>query len=223
MKTRIIHTKFWQDEYIGYLSPTDKLLFVYLLLNPHVGLCETYELPDRVVTFETGLTKEQLEKAKEKFSKDGKFAFYKGWIKILNYDRYNQYLGEKNLTAREKECSLIPKEVLEGFNGVSKEYRYPIDTTSNHKSEISNHKELGVVKREEITEEIIKEVAEKYQVPESFVAVCREEMENWLKAKGKIYKDKKAGLLNWVLRAKKDLLLKQKGGKTDRYGYTKVS
>lgn len=49
----------------------------------------------------------------------------------------------------------------------------------------------------------LQEIANKYQVPLGFVKSKLDDMDNWLKAKGKRYKDYKSALSNWV---KKDAL-----------------
>lgn len=49
----------------------------------------------------------------------------------------------------------------------------------------------------------LQEIADKYEVPFAFVKSKLDDMENWLKAKGKRYKDYKSALSNWV---KKDAL-----------------
>ncbi len=142
MKTRIIHTKiYFEDDWFYNLSVIQKFLFIYLITNSHIGLTGIYELPDRVILSETRLELEDLIEGKKIFEENKKILFYKGWIKIVNAEKYAQYLGEKNETARNKELNDIPLEVKDLFS------RYPIytvsgtpDTTINHKSETINQK-----------------------------------------------------------------------------------
>jgi division protein CdvB (Snf7/Vps24/ESCRT-III family) len=49
-----------------------------------------------------------------------------------------------------------------------------------------------------LTEEILQEIADKYKVNLAFVKSKLDDMDNWRKAKGKVYKDYKAALSNWV-------------------------
>ena len=56
----------------------------------------------------------------------------------------------------------------------------------------------------------LQEIADKYKVPYSLVKLSKEEMDNWLAAKGKKYKDYRAGLRNWVLRGAKRMVEKPK-------------
>jgi len=91
MKTRIIHTRFWQDSYVVELSHKEKLVFLYLLTNDRVSLTGMYELPDRYIQADLDLTSEELVIIKDKLQKDGKIFFFKGWVKLLNHDKYNSF------------------------------------------------------------------------------------------------------------------------------------
>jgi len=141
MKTRVIHTKIWKDDFIGEINAVEKLVFIYLLTNPQINICGTYELSDREIAFDLGISREELGKAKETLQMAGKFAFTDSWIRVLNIDKYQNYSGEKNDSAKDKELALIPYDVNKIL------YRYPIDgvsalvdSPSNKKSEIRNQK-----------------------------------------------------------------------------------
>jgi hypothetical protein len=58
----------------------------------------------------------------------------------------------------------------------------------------------------QITEQDLQDISSKYKIPLNIVELAKEEMFNWLSAKGKTYKDYKAGLRNWVLRDAKKLM-----------------
>lgn len=45
---------------------------------------------------------------------------------------------------------------------------------------------------------VMNEIAKKYQVPLHFVESKFDDMQNWMAAKGKVYKNYKAALMNWV-------------------------
>jgi len=147
MKTRIVYTKFWHDDYILNLNLSEKMLFIYLLTNSSVGLSDIYELSDKIISFETGISNSNLKDIKEKFQKDGKFIFYRGHIKILNCEKYNTFSGEKNEKAKEREISLLNQDILNEIDTLSIPYIYPIhgeetiaDSPNNHKSETINKK-----------------------------------------------------------------------------------
>lgn len=212
MKTRIIYTKFWKDEYIGGLNLSEKVLFLYLLTNEHVGLSDIYELSDRIILFDTGLNKEQLENAKQKFEKDGKFRFVKGYIRICNGERYNRYLGDRNAVAMEKERNLIPKGILDTL---SIPYQYPTDSLitiiNNHNNNHNPNKKQEIRNREYIVknrEDLIKELKVKYADKDVEKAI-----DNFIGrtgAKDYKYKDYYLALCNWIREDKfKEFTLKE--------------
>lgn len=200
MKTRIIQTKIWKDNYYGELNRVEKLLFIYLLTNEKVNLCGMYELSDREIKFDLDLNEAELQEAKAHLQQDGKFIFLNGWVRIINYDKYNSYTGDKNETAKEKELKLIPIELKE----------YPIDSVStildslnnhkseiiNKKSEIINHKSRGYLKSEEVKKDLC---AKFPRIDDRAIAKEIEKMENWLDANGKTKKDYRAFSRNWIM------------------------
>jgi len=120
MKTRIVHTKIWKDDFITKLDLVSKLIFIYLLTNESVNITGIYEIPDRFIIFDLGITKKQLEKAKELLKE--KIIFKNGWVRILNIDKYNVYSGPKNEIARNRELEQAPLLLKEN-------YTYPSDTS----------------------------------------------------------------------------------------------
>ncbi len=159
MKTRMIYTRFWHDNYISKLNPKEKLLFIYLITNEKVNICGIYELPDKYIKFDLGLRQIELDKIKQKFMENGKFLFIDGWVKILNYERYNRFLGEKNEKAKENELALIPVKI--------REFIYPIDgvstngDTPSNQLVINNHNKLVINKTPSLIKEIITYLNEK--------------------------------------------------------------
>lgn len=165
MKTRIIYTKFWNDTYVSNLKVDEKLMFAYLMTNEFVGLLSVYELQDRRITFDLGITQERLEEIKNKFEEDKKFYFKGGWIGVVNGEKYNQYKGEKNENAKKKEYELINKDIVSHFqNRVSIGYLVPPDTTINHKSEIINKKSKTKNHKSEIGNKKYNDVRKKFNL-----------------------------------------------------------
>jgi hypothetical protein len=64
---------------------------------------------------------------------------------------------------------------------------------------IYNNKNNSYSSIENITEEDITEISERYSVSIGFVKLQLEKLHNWCEAKGKSYKDYKKALMNWVL------------------------
>lgn len=178
MKSRIIFTKFWEDNYITTLSHIEKLAFIYFLTNSKANLLGIYELPDKYIMLDLDITKEELEALKTKFTHDKKFFFCEGYIKIVNWEKYDNYTGSKNENAKKREQDLISDSVLKYFDTLSIEYPYPIsgkpvensekqestnetdtlsiphpypsDSLRNHKSEIINKKSKIINQKSEV-------------------------------------------------------------------------
>lgn len=114
MESRTVYTKVWRDEWFGNLSRASKLVFLYCITNGSNNQIGIYDLADRVITFETGLTQSELEQCKIELSP--KIIFYEGWIKILNASRYSNFNGASNEKAQEKEYSRLPERIAHYFN-----------------------------------------------------------------------------------------------------------
>lgn len=149
MKTRIIHTKFWQDSFVCELDIKTKLTFLYLLTNAQIGLTGIYELPDRFILFDVGITNEELEEIKKTLAKGDKIYFIDGYIAIKNTTKYNDYSkgNENQVKAFNRELNLLPERVKKylverGFDVLTKDIptSSPTSYTTIHKSEIINKK-----------------------------------------------------------------------------------
>lgn len=125
-KNTFFHTRFWQDTYISDLDPIEKLLFAYALTSPYLGLTGIYETPIKHIAFETGLDKDMVIKIFDRFSKEKKIIYHKGWLCVVKYPKYQSFKGEKLIIAVEKEISRVPNDILNFFI----DYGYPIDTLS---------------------------------------------------------------------------------------------
>ena len=139
----MIYTKFWYDNYVSSLNAKEKLLFIYLISNEKVTICGIYEMPDKYILLDTGIRLKELNTIKQKFMDDGKFAFIDGWIKIMNFDSYNSFSGEKNDTAKEKELALIPDEILNFKYSIDRDIdrvSSKTDTLNNHNQYINHNK-----------------------------------------------------------------------------------
>lgn len=137
MDTHIFYSKFWSDPYIIGCTQKEKIYFAYLFTNEYVNILGIYELPRVVVKAVLGFGDSELDKMNEKFQADGKFVFYRDWVAVLNFDKYQKYRGTKNEIAKEKIKEGLPKPLLDTL---SKGYVYPSDSTRNKRSEIRNKK-----------------------------------------------------------------------------------
>jgi hypothetical protein len=141
MKTRIIHTKFWKDDFVSSLTPEEKLIFNFYITNEGVNILHLYELPDREIIFYTGVSEATLKTAKEKLQKAGKLFFNDNFVFLKNADRYENFSGEKNDKAKVVILKEVPIKIKDWYNKIK---NTPIDTppigSINQKSEIITHK-----------------------------------------------------------------------------------
>jgi hypothetical protein len=92
-KLRSVNTRFWEDPFIESLSPTEKLLFIYLLTNPLTNLIGIYEITIKRISYDTGITKENVEKGLKGFERVRKAFFIENFIVLPNFLK-NQSLNE---------------------------------------------------------------------------------------------------------------------------------
>jgi len=88
---RQLHCKMWSsDNWFINLNPEMKLLFIYLFSNERASMTGLYEIPVRIVSFETGLTRDCVQDAIEVFTKADKveYDFESGVIWIKNMAKY---------------------------------------------------------------------------------------------------------------------------------------
>lgn len=146
MKTRIIQTRFWEDSFIYTISPTSKLLFLYLLTNKRIELTGSYELPIPIISIETGLTKDEILASLNEIS--SKIAYIDNYVVIKNASKYQNYENSKSLPQRnayKKELGKLPQTVKDyidkGFlstGGTSPQLVTQLDIKQNTKSKIQN-------------------------------------------------------------------------------------
>lgn len=143
MKSRILYTKIWKDEFVSGLTPSDKLLFVYFITNERVNLIHCYEITEREISFDTGIDRDKIALFKEKLQTANKMHFYQNYVFLRNASKYETYSGIKNEKAIGQLLKIMPSDVLAWYNNIK---NTPIDTpmhtpsigTINHKSEIIN-------------------------------------------------------------------------------------
>lgn len=157
-----------------------------------------FELTDRQIIFDTGLSRDELEQAKKDLV--GRVLFLLGWVKLLHSDKYNNYVTNPKMeVALSKEIALVPDEILKGMNGYDTSMDTSIYTPNNHKSEIINKKSYSDI--DSLNQELCTEVATEYSVGVKAVTGLAEDLRLYCKSKGKKYSNYKAALQSWVRRA----------------------
>ncbi len=88
MTMRSVDTRFWEDGWIRKLNALDRYMFLYFLTNTHTNWCGVYELDIAMMAFESGIDKEDLERAI--FPRlVPKVIYVDGWVYIPNFGKYH--------------------------------------------------------------------------------------------------------------------------------------
>jgi hypothetical protein len=111
-KYRQVHTHIWKDGWFLDLEPAHKLFFIYLFSNERASISGLYELPRRVMSFESGLTLTEIQDAFDAFAEAGKALYQDGVVWVVNLRKYHETASPKvqkcilDDVSRIKDCEL---------------------------------------------------------------------------------------------------------------------
>ena len=213
---RSVQMNFWTDTKIADTFSTDeKLLYLYLLTNPHTNLCGCYEISISQMSAEIGFKRETIIKLLKRLQDVHQSVIYSEDTKevlLLNWHKYNWTSSEKFKKPLMKEISMIKdtsfrtylENISKGEDTVSIPYRYGIDTTvtvsvtDTVSESINNNKPVkhkhGEYKNVMLTD------AELAKLKEEFPADWEKRIEDlsfYIKSTGKKYSDHLATIRNW--------------------------
>ena len=108
---RNVRISFWTDPKVtDDFTPEDKYFYLYLMTNPKTNLCGCYEISTRQIAYDTGYSKETVERLLQRFEEYHeviKYAKSTKEIFILNWHKYNWTNSEKFKKALEAEIKNI--------------------------------------------------------------------------------------------------------------------
>lgn len=155
MKTRILHTKFYQDSYILTLLAKERFLFLYLITNERVEKTGAYEVPLLIIQLETGLTENEILKGIEKFQSSDKIYYVDNYIVIKNILKYQNYSkgSAKQIESFNKEYESLPNSVKAIIDNDTELVNNQLPTSYklviNNKEEIINNK-TRIIKKKKV-------------------------------------------------------------------------
>jgi len=142
-----IDEAFWRDDKIPSLTDDAKLLFLYMLTNPHRNLLGLYLLPVPYGSYDLGWTEKRVESGMLELGKMEIVMRDKKWsiIYVPNYLKYNPLENRNQCIAGVRALNVIPrtsmdKLLLERLESMEKPYM--VDLISELQSRI--HKTSGV-------------------------------------------------------------------------------
>ena len=195
----------WQDEWFSSLSRAGKLVFIYLVTNRNIGMSGIYELPDRVICFDTGINQSEIDSVKKELS--GKVSFFKDWIFVVNSTRYNTFKGEKLEVAKGNEVSQVPSDVKKMLvkgkdDRVSIPHRYPSDTSisSPININISKGSNKDYMESTSLTDSLVSQISKQKNISVTDGKKIRDRLLLYCESSGKTYKNYKATLEMWIMR-----------------------
>lgn len=109
---RYVNTDFWSDAYVvDHLNPLDRYLFIYLFTNPHTNVAGVYELSTRIMSFETGIEREELLRMLKRL--EPKVKYVGGWVILQNGIRHQNYHSPKMKISINRWLNNCPPELIE--------------------------------------------------------------------------------------------------------------
>jgi hypothetical protein len=201
---RSVNTRIWADEWFEGLTRDEKLLWLYLLTNQYTNMLGIYEVSMSRISFETGITRETLSKAFERFQREGKafyicnrFVFLVNWLKNQSMNtnmEKNARTSLKNLP--DDVLSALSTMHMESFESLSKGLLMLPEIESE--SEIEN--EIEKPQRKRFTPPTLDEVREIMKDElESQKFIAYYETVDWTVGK-KQMKNWKSAIAGWKLR-----------------------
>lgn len=148
-KLRSLSTSFWSDPFIEDLTPNQKLLFIYLVTNEKTNMLGIYESSIKKMSFETGISTEEISKGLKEFERVEKVKYENNYIILVNYMKHQNYNPNMKKSAIDVYNSL-PKELKDSDLNISK------DNPLKGFESLLNH--YGMVRKVEDEVEVKKEV-----------------------------------------------------------------
>ena len=207
MKTRIIQTRFWDDEFISDCSLYTQHLYIYLLTSQYINICGIFQLPVKKILYETKLTEKQFEIAEQELSQADKVYFFKGWVFVKNAMKNNNYIkSSSNQKAYEKELDRVSDDVRSFFDSTVGSTVHSTSTvTINNKQEIRERDstvgstvKISQRKALPLTDSEIQELATSLNKTPAKIKTLYEKILDYELSTGKSYKDYKATIRNWL-------------------------
>jgi len=147
-KLRSVNTRFWEDPFIEDLSPSEKLLFLYLLTNPLANLLGIYEITVKRIAYDTGLSRETVQNGLKRFEMARKAFYCDNFIILPNWLK-NQNLNKNMKIAVSREFNNLPNDLKnsiignhsEGLPNGSEGFRMIMERLGKYEIEIESKKE----------------------------------------------------------------------------------
>lgn len=154
-KLRSVSTAFWSDPFIEDLTPSEKLLFLYLITNDKTNMLGIYEVSIKKISFDTGLNKDVIEKALKEFERLSKVKYIKNHIVLVNFMKHQNYNTNMKKSAidiyndlpKELKCNdldISKDNPLKGFESLLNHYGMVSKYEIEDEEELEEEKEIKI-------------------------------------------------------------------------------
>lgn len=117
MKARQIQARFWDDNFVQEATWQARYVFIYLLTCLPINMSGVFQLTDKKIVFETGLSEPDFLIGKEELVLNKKVLFCDGWVFVVNaFKNCKVWKSESNWNSWKEEWSKVKQEVREKFN-----------------------------------------------------------------------------------------------------------
>lgn len=131
-KYRQVHISFWQDPFIEELEPLQKYFYLYLMTNSKTTQCGCFEISNKLIKYETGLSQKEIDEYIELFTDNKKIVYSPDTNEflILNWLKHNSFKSPKVKSCIQKEIESIKNEKFIDFINAVLEEEIGIDRLS---------------------------------------------------------------------------------------------
>jgi hypothetical protein len=127
---RQIHVAFWDDPWIETLEPLQKYLYLYLMSNSRTRQCGIYEITEKKIGEDTGLSIDNIKEYLDLFERYDKLIYNRGTHEIimLNWIKYNAPASPKIVVCVMKEMlSVKNKDFVRRYIELCNFYGYTLE------------------------------------------------------------------------------------------------
>lgn len=112
---RYFNPRFWRDNYVNELDPSEKLLYIHTFTNPEARMCGISEVPLRIISSDTGFNADMLDKLFTRLAKDKKAFYFEGWLCTLNTIKHQTIKNGNIRKGIERELEEVPQRIINHF------------------------------------------------------------------------------------------------------------
>jgi len=117
---RYINSKIWQKNWFLEIDSYEKLVYIFLLSNQYSNIIGVYQVSIKLIEVFTKIN--NVEPIFKKLKNINKIDFYENWIFIKDFSDYQPFKGNKMKQTIEKIFKEIPRDVIDNFGLVEKEF-----------------------------------------------------------------------------------------------------